>query len=58
MKRSRKAAVLAKEWLYNTGKPCKHGHLSNRRTQDGSCVECRREQSRAVREYVREALKK
>jgi hypothetical protein len=26
---------------YNTGKPCKHGHYSDRYTADGHCVECR-----------------
>jgi hypothetical protein len=27
---------------YFTGKPCKHGHVSDRTTVDGSCCECRR----------------
>ena len=26
--------------FYNTGKPCKHGHLSDRYTSTGICVEC------------------
>jgi hypothetical protein len=25
---------------YTTGKPCKHGHLSDRNTRDGKCYEC------------------
>lgn len=25
---------------YNTGKPCKHGHFSDRWTRDGKCCEC------------------
>lgn len=27
---------------YTTGKPCKHGHLSDRNTGDGRCYECAR----------------
>jgi hypothetical protein len=25
---------------YNTGKPCRNGHLSDRYTLNGTCVEC------------------
>ena len=57
MKKSRKEALLAKELTYNTKKPCKHGHLSDRRTDDGSCIECRRAQSKGVRDNVRLMLK-
>lgn len=28
--------------LYFTGTPCKHGHLTDRRTATGKCVECER----------------
>ncbi len=28
--------------FYNTGKPCKYGHLSDRYTSNNECVECRR----------------
>lgn len=28
------------EKVYNTGKPCMHGHLSDRLTASGRCVEC------------------
>lgn len=31
---------------YFTGKPCKHGHVSERATHNGLCLECKREQSR------------
>lgn len=27
---------------YYTGKPCKHGHVSERQASDGGCMECRR----------------
>lgn len=29
---------------YFTGRPCKHGHISDRNTVDSSCVECRQVQ--------------
>jgi hypothetical protein len=28
---------------YFTGKPCKHGHLSERSSSDGHCMECKRQ---------------
>jgi hypothetical protein len=28
---------------YFTGKPCKHGHIAERRVQDGTCLECRKD---------------
>lgn len=31
---------------YFTGKPCKHGHVANRTTRDGHCVECGYEKCR------------
>ena len=31
---------------YFTGKPCKHGHISERATHNGLCLECKREQAR------------
>lgn len=34
---------------YNTGKPCKRGHLSDRWTVNGHCMECGRERSIAWR---------
>lgn len=27
---------------YFTGKPCKHGHISERRTENSNCVECQK----------------
>lgn len=34
---------------YFTGKPCKHGHIDERRVHDGACCECQR---LAYREYA------
>lgn len=33
---------------YFTGIACKHGHVANRRTQNGTCVECHKAVSRAA----------
>lgn len=38
---SRKLAVELGLPKYFTGKPCKHGHLSERRTQSRDCIECK-----------------
>ncbi len=41
MKRNeRYAAKISGEKTYNTGKPCKHGHMSDRRASTGICLEC------------------
>jgi len=32
--------------FYNTGKPCKRGHLADRYTLNGTCVECTAEKKR------------
>ena len=34
---------------YYTGKPCKHGHLSERSTSSGQCVACRMELQRRTK---------
>ena len=36
----RKAAELNSEPTYFTGKQCRRGHVSPRRTDSGTCVEC------------------
>jgi hypothetical protein len=41
MKR-REAKALGLE-KYNTGKPCRNGHLADRYTKNGTCVVCRKE---------------
>jgi hypothetical protein len=40
---------------YMTGRPCKHGHIAERRTDTGNCVECQRlaGQTPERREYLR-----
>lgn len=37
---SRNDAKLLGERYYDTGKPCKHGHLSKRFTHNGNCYQC------------------
>jgi len=37
---TRKDALEKKLKRYFTGKPCKHGHTSERRTHNGECLEC------------------
>lgn len=39
---SAKSAKIEGVPLYFTGKPCKHGHISSRRTSTRACVECDR----------------
>lgn len=36
----RKTAIQLGLHCYYTGKPCKHGHLCERRTDGGNCVQC------------------
>ena len=31
---------------YNTGQPCIHGHMSDRRARDGKCIACRNAKAR------------
>lgn len=58
---TRAAAIQARHPTYNTGKPCKHGHLSDRSTVDGACLECRvayhRNYQREQRQLIRESLR-
>ncbi len=39
----RREAKLAGLEKYSTGKPCKNGHMAERYTVNGTCVECRKE---------------
>jgi hypothetical protein len=43
---SRREAKEKELTFYFTGKPCKHGHLTDRRVADGQCQECNRERAR------------
>lgn len=38
---------------YFTGKPCKHGHVCKRRTNDGKCKECVKERDIARADYFK-----
>jgi hypothetical protein len=40
---------------YMTGRPCKRGHVAERRTDTGNCVECQRLRARSPerKEYMR-----
>ena len=45
---------------YNTGKPCKNGHLSERYTNSSSCLACEkiRKSTPAYKEYFKKYIKK
>ena len=51
----RQLARLNGDQFYQTGKPCKHGHLCLRWTCDGHCVECNRISSEKQNGKRREA---
>jgi hypothetical protein len=38
--RSRSEAIATGSFAYFTGKPCKNGHISTRKTSNGCCVAC------------------
>jgi hypothetical protein len=53
---SRKDAIALGRSTFNTGKPCKRGHLAERWVEGGGgCVECRRGWRAANRDHEREA---
>lgn len=45
MKHTRSEALEAVERYYDTGKPCKYGHVARRYTRSGACTECLRERA-------------
>jgi hypothetical protein len=57
----RAAAAAAWRIRYFTGRPCKYGHIAERFTSDGGCVECRAgvtpEQREARRVYMNKYTK-
>ena len=57
MPKSRAQALIIKSRRFNTGKPCVRGHIADRYTTSGQCVECAKEHSRARYLAVMEALK-
>lgn len=54
---SREQAIEAGESTFYTGKPCKHGHLTERYTINGTCAECARVKSRATQQRARASIK-
>jgi len=53
----REIAKKRGEKTYFTGRPCKHGHMSERNTADCSCIECRQVQRDTyLREYSRRKI--
>lgn len=41
---------------YYTGKPCKHGHDSERWVYNGHCVECTMESNRRIRAEIKQIM--
>ena len=41
---------------YYTGKPCKHGHDSERWVYNGHCVECTMESNRRIRTEIKQIM--
>lgn len=54
---SRKQSKEAGNVRYNTGKPCKHGHFSDRLTSTGQCCECKNVYEKRLREIHPELVK-
>lgn len=50
------AAKLGLNKFY-TGRPCKHGHISERWTLNGACVQCNIERITRKRQQVKEMMK-
>ncbi len=55
---SRTAALSAGAPFYNTGKPCKHGHVADRYSSNAMCVDCLRKQRNATAELARDAKRR
>ncbi len=54
---SRAEAIAAGEKTYNTGKPCKNGHLSDRYTLGGMCLGCLAKQAAGIKAKRAEATR-
>lgn len=52
---TRKQAVEQGSPVYNTGRPCLHGHTANRYTSTGGCLECLRQHRLDYTATIREA---
>lgn len=45
---TRQEAIDQRLQRYFTGEPCKHGHVSERRTVNGTCLECETDSRRRL----------
>lgn len=54
---TREQAIEAGDPIYYTGKPCKHGHLSERYTINSTCAECQRHKSRVNQQRARASIR-
>ena len=54
---SRKDAIEKGLKTYFTGKPCEHGHVTERRVDSKACLECRKERKKEYREQNKERIK-
>lgn len=54
---TRMEAIKAAKEVYFTGKPCIHGHIVNRYTSTGHCIECLRLRGLAERKAIKENRK-
>lgn len=54
---SRKEAIEEGLKTYFTGKPCKYGHVTERRVDNKTCLECSKERNKEYRERNKEHLK-
>lgn len=54
---SREEAIKKKLKRYYTGKECKNGHFSERKTINGQCIQCAYSIYKKRYERIKEALK-
>ena len=54
---SRNAAIELGARRYFDGKPCPHGHVAERYTLNGYCVDCQRQRNREDRARARERMR-
>lgn len=53
----RNEAISVGQSRYFTGRPCKYGHLSERNTVTGACLECVKINQNANQQRARDAIK-
>ena len=52
MKKTRRDAIMSGDRQYNTGRACKHGHLSPRYTINNVCLQCQAVREKVKREHI------